>query len=127
MGVYTGQLWFYFGCGDRAGHYLYSQSRSVTYGDRGTLARGLEHFDGVLAPLGETQLYVAAMNRLGGLGYSALAWWDRSVDKRPASNSIIFAPGLTIPAEDLLAQAQQRFPWVFARLPQPVRLLEEAR
>jgi hypothetical protein len=114
--------WFYFGCGDRAGHYLLRQNgnQAFRYGD--DLYKRLGHFDGCLAPNPESELYVAAMNRLGGLNYSALSWWDRSVDKRPASNSIIFAPGLTISPDDMLTEGQQRFPWVFSRLPKPVTL-----
>ena len=44
------------------------------------------------------------------------------MDKRGGCNSIVFAPSLTITADELLAEAQRRFPQVFGRLPQPVVL-----
>ena len=53
---------------------------------------------------------------------TALSFWDYSVDKRGGSNSIIFAPSLTISPEDILSEAQRRFPQVFARLPAGVTL-----
>lgn len=112
--------WYYFGCRDQAGHYLFDQSGQENYGYGPE--RPLGQFDGCLAPQPERDLYVAAVSRLGGVGYTALAWWDRSVDKRPASNSIIFAPGLDGDPAELLAEAERRFPWVFSRLPQPVTL-----
>lgn len=116
--------WYYFGCGDQSGHYLFGQNRwrPPRYGDDAPPERLHGGFDGSLAPHPERELYVAAVSRLGGINMTALAWWDRSVDKRPASNSIIFAPGLTIEPEVMLAEAQRRFPWVFSRLPRPVRL-----
>ena len=44
------------------------------------------------------------------------------MDKRDKSNSIVFAPALTITPDELLAEAQTRFLRVFGRLPQAVRL-----
>lgn len=109
----------YFGCGREAGHYLWDQyGHKITYGPT---PRRL-NLDGVLAPQPEKDLYVASFSRLGGWGLSALSWWDRSVDRRPASNSIIYAPSLTITPEEMLAASKDAFPWVFARLPQELVL-----
>ena len=112
--------WMYFGCGREAGHYIFTASGRKL----------LEHkfdrlghcFDGSLPPQPEEKLYLASFSRLGGWGLSALAWWDRSVDKRGASNSVIFAPSLTISPDEMLTEAQTKFPWVFNRLPQPLEL-----
>jgi hypothetical protein len=116
--------WIYFGCGHGAGHYAFTQARNSLPPPH-PLFRKIERLDGVLPPQPERDalLYWAAFSRLGGLGWTALAWWDRSVDKRPASNSLILAPGLTIEAEQMLEEARLRFPWVFARCPE-VRLLD---
>lgn len=65
--------------------------------------------------------YAAPLSRLGGWNLSALSWWDRSQDTHPGSNSTIFAPGLTITAEEMLTEAQRRFPWVFSRLPETLK------
>lgn len=116
------QDWMYFGCRSSggAGHYL-----SSPRGDAPRQWDRLNTFDGKLAPQPERELYLAALSRLGGWNLSALSWWDRSVDRRGQSNSIIFAPSLDIAPDTMLAEAQRIFPWVFARLPQQVRLQHE--
>lgn len=118
--------WIYFGCRSGVGHYLCNE-RGGSLGRDPRFDR-LNRLDGKLAPQPERndQLYQAALSRLEGFGLSALSWWDRSVDRRSGSNSIIFAPSLDIEPSDMLAEAQKRFPWVFARLPQPVILWRPA-
>jgi hypothetical protein len=113
--------WIYFGCGDQSGHYAFEEGTRYRSSDSSFAA-----FDGTLPPQPERQLYVASFSRLGGWGFSALSWWDRSVDSRPGSNSTILAPSLTIEPDTMLAEAKRRFPWVFDRLPQPIRLLAHA-
>lgn len=79
----------------------------------------MESLDGQLAPQpGPEDEHVAWAWRLTGFTpqpYSALSWWDRTVDKRPGSNVIIFAPGHTVTAEDILNLARRDYrhlPWV---------------
>jgi hypothetical protein len=107
------KLWLYFGCFQEVGHYLWEPGKvspHKIYGSRRF------NFDGMLCP-DDRAPYVAALSRLGGLGYSALAFWDYSVDRRAGSNSIFFAPSLTCSAETIIAGAQQYFPQVWQRLP----------
>jgi len=116
--------WVYFGCGQgSAGHRL-----EMYRGERldGDLRRHLEVCDGFFPPHPEssTLLYQAALTRLPGLGCSVLAWWDRSGDTRPGSNSAIFAPSLTCCAESMIEGAKQRWPWAINRLPKPLELWE---
>jgi hypothetical protein len=106
--------WLYFGCHQRPGHYLFSPGMRSAPRD---LARKLERLDAKLAPQDTTEPYIAVVSRLGGYGCSALSFWDYSVDRRQGSNSIVFAPSLTISPEDLLAGVEQHFPEVRARLP----------
>lgn len=112
--------WLYFGCHQQPGHYLFAEGmrRPSSY----DLNR-LTHLDGCLPPQGDATPYIATISRLEGWGLSALAWWDYSVDKRSGCNSVVFAPSLDIAPAALLAEAMQRFPQVFERLPQPVQLL----
>ena len=113
--------WIYFGCHRGPGHYTFGEGmRSLVqrYG-----SRDFSRFDGMLPPQTDTAPYIATVSRLEGWGMSALAFWDYSVDKRGGCNSVVFAPSLTIAPDELLAEAQTRFPQVFDRLPQPVRLL----
>lgn len=118
--------WFYFGCGQSggAGHYLFPERGEIKdYKD--PLIRRLENtFDGKLAPNPdhENNLYMARVMRIPELGYTSLSWWDRSVDKRGGSNSIVFAPSIDIGRDELLEEAKKKFPWVFKRTPRPVTL-----
>jgi hypothetical protein len=121
--------WYYFGCGNGPGHYLYGEnmssvSLSMRRDDRvlSKLDRGL--FDGLLAPLiSPIKLYQATYNVLEGMGFVAVAWHDQSEDKRAGSNSIIFAPierDILPTFHDVLEGGKIRFPRVFERLPQPL-------
>lgn len=121
----TGALWYYFGCGKHTtGHYLHDR--------HGVKPRGLarvesyleRRFDGVLPPHPERDygLYQATVTVFPGMGYTALAWWDRSADSRPGSNSVIWAPGTDWQPEALVNEARALFPWVFERLPRPLLL-----
>lgn len=85
----------------------------------------LVKFDGQLAPqFAKEILYIAAFSQLDGWGYSALSWWDRTVDDRPGSNSTIFCPATKISPEMILHGAEQpdRFAKVLQRLPKPLTL-----
>ena len=114
--------WLYFGCHREAGHYVFAEGMRSYRPPYGSGARDLSRFDGMLPPQGSSDPYIAAVTRLEGWGMTALAFWDYSVDKRGGCNSVVFAPSLTIAPEELLEQAQARFPQVFRRLPQPVIL-----
>lgn len=109
--------WFYFGCGREAGHHLFKKNKMTA--DHNPLTERLQRLDGDLAPAFNRQLlYHAAFSRLGALGYSAVSWWDHTVDTRTGSNSTIFAPTLFTSKDDILYYAKPMFPWVFSRLPQ---------
>lgn len=110
--------WIYFGCLHGPGHYAFTEGMRSHRWDGRDIAR----FDGILPPQDDAAPYIATVSRLEGWGLSALAFWDYSVDKRGGCNSIVFAPSLTITPDELLAEAQTRFPQVFGRLPQAVRL-----
>ena len=111
--------WFYFGCYERPGHFLFVPGMRTEYTHR--LSRG--GLDGLFCPPEKVGLYIAALSRLGGHGYSVLSFWDRTVDTRPGSNSNFLAPSLTCSPESILAGARMFFPEVYARLP-PISFLE---
>lgn len=122
--------WFYFGCNREAGHYLFTEDgrKAQHYGpqEQRALRDALSHMDGVLPPLSKNKftapLYVASFSMLGGLRYCALSWWDCSVDKRPGSNSTVFAPGTDWESAELLTTAMEKMPWIFSRLPKELVL-----
>ena len=114
--------WLYFGCHREPGHYVFVAGMRHYYPPHGSGKREVSQFDGMLPPQDSTAPYIAAVSRLEGWGLTALAFWDYSVDSRGGCNSVVFAPSLTITPDQLLAEAQTRFPQVFGRLPQAVCL-----
>lgn len=58
-------------------------------------------------------------------GWTAVDFWDRSVDPRPNSHSV-FAKAGTHSFEDMMAWAKAAFPWVFARFTFEVFLGQES-
>lgn len=115
--------WLYFGCHKQLGHYVFSEGMRLLARRYGSM--DFCRFDGMLPYQIDTEPYVATVSRLEGWGMTALAFWDYSVDTRKGCNSVVFAPSLTIEPDELLTEAQKRFPEVFDRLPQPVRLLSK--
>lgn len=55
-------------------------------------------------------------------GWTALAWWDRSVDKRHNSNSVLIAEG-TFTADEMLDMGRRHFPTVMGRFTYDIRVV----
>lgn len=106
---------YYFGCIGQSGHYLFrSEAKRARKTDGRLYHSWMNRLDGVLAPtdLAEKQGPTA---RHEMHGHTVLSFWDRSVDKRGACNSILFIPGVMSFAE-ALEKAREAFPEVFGRL-----------
>lgn len=107
----------YFGCDGQPGHYLWNPGMS----DAGFYSQGRgwphvpwERIDGVLAPQNVGQRHGAsALHHLDG--WTAWAFWDRTVDTRPGCNSIFFAEGTHDEAK-MRELAQEHFPEIWARV-----------
>jgi hypothetical protein len=104
---------FYFGCKDRPGHYLFGEDESIGryHGRSYRDWRGM--VDGIFPPRSTQKQGAAAIHFVHGC--TVLSFWDYSVDSRPGSNSTFFIPGKHN-FDSALAEAQKRFPWVFARM-----------
>jgi hypothetical protein len=115
--------WFYFGCNTTPGHFLFNERMHhvYRYGDSND-AHPLGKFDGALCYPKKLGPYKVAISILGGVDYTAFAFWDYTVDKRPGSNSIFFAPGRVEDVEFIRDEAFKRFPRIATRLP-PLDLL----
>lgn len=112
--------WYYFGCRQRSGHYLFdARGKSPFLPD-------LTFLDGLLCPPDKT-LYRGLVTRIPKLGYTSLAWWDQTVDKRPGSNSIIFSPSLTCSISTIERGLDMYFGWVRKRLPEPLIISDDIR
>lgn len=124
---------FYFGCWDRAGHFFYTETGRTVYDDPTCPWKDFE-VDGCLQPgcfknrfnrwdrAGATQEEGEALIHHRG-GWTALSFWDRSVDKRGGCNSTFFAEG-THDFEAMVQIAKQRFPKIWQRFQFEIRLVE---
>jgi hypothetical protein len=105
---------FYFGCVDRPGHYLFiSDTREVWHKE--------DALPSSIYPKCDTGFCRRDINEKEGAanvayvdGYTILAFWDRSVDKRGKSNSAFIEKG-TFTFEEMIVKAKQEFPKVWAR------------
>ena len=103
----------YFGCIERAGHYLWASSDGVPVRlSRGDYRRDLlSRFDGVLCPTDRTEGVVL---KHFIHGHTAVSFWDSSGDSRPGSSSTFFLKG-DHGYQYTIAAARQAFPEVFER------------
>ena len=106
----------YYGCWDDVGHYLHRVSGMTISLQRveKELPWGY-HVDGGLAPQNSGQIQgQASLHHKDG--WTALSFWDRTVDKRPGSSSTFLAKG-TYDFEAMKKIAQENFPSIWQRFP----------
>lgn len=117
---------FYFGPWDQAGHYLHDQSHRRLWPDNDKIGPWrLGELDGGLQPKDEKQVEgVALLHHLDG--WTALAFWDRTVDHRMASCSVYVATG-THSFEEMVALAQDGFKERWDRMKFEVRQSKDSR
>lgn len=113
----TGPL--YFGCIDQPGHYLWDdQLQKVNMLVRKEMKWLLE-MDGLLPPQHHMQIEGEAMvHHIHGR--TIMAFWDRSVDSRPGSNSLFIVRGIKS-FNEMYRISRETFPSIFARLGFPIR------
>lgn len=120
---------FYFGCHREAGHYLWSSNgrQANVYKDT---PWGRE-IDGALVYGPQHRHYVDPAYQQEGAaklthehGWTAVDFWDRSIDERYGSHSVFVKAG-THSFEDMMGWAKAAFPWVFTRFNFEVFLAEE--
>lgn len=124
---------FYFGCIERSGHFFWSPGpRSDGHAEN---IIPWERVDGILCPgaTGDPDRPTWQMNRPQTQGeaalhhkdgWTALAFWDRSVDERGGCNSALFAEG-THTFKEMTALFQEHFPQVWDRFKFKVQLAVE--
>lgn len=114
---------YYFGAWGGPGHHLWTPDGKTTWSVR----LPWESIDGVLAEdpaladqrrrtpwsLGDQPEGVARLHHRDG--WTALAWWDRSCDRRFGSNSAVIARGEHSAAE-MVELLQRHFPAVWERI-----------
>lgn len=122
---------YYFGCIGRSGHFLWS---AATGGVAAHASRDIEReicavfgaLDGTLCWNWRAGFYSCERDETEGrallthrTGWTAIAFWDRSVDRRGACNSVFLAPG-TLTFNQIARLARHRFPQVWQRFGFPV-------
>ncbi len=124
---------FYFGPWDRPGHFLFDEAGRTQWDSPPNFPwRGGHGIDGVLQPgcvmkrghwqngienEGEALLHYRD-------GWTALSFWDRSVDHRMACNSTYFAEG-TFTFDQMVEMAKTRFAMRWEKMNFDVRLSEQ--
>lgn len=122
---------YYFGPLKESGHHFFRPD--------GYMARGEEvdsipwqdfEVDGKLPPYGDIR-YREPQMELEGVarihfknGWTALSFWDRTIDKRYASSSTYLAEG-TFTFEEIAALAKERFPERWGKMAFEVKLAQE--
>ncbi len=113
---------FYFGCMDRAGHYMHAPLRASQ--DARLKVRDLlrtnpwgTSVDGGLCLGGPQVEGIALLHRRAG--WTAVAFWDRSVDHRGNSCSVFLAEG-EHDFDGVLGLAREFFPKVMGRFSFPI-------
>lgn len=115
----TSERWLYFGYWGEPGHYLWTPDKKRLWNDPEVPWNDL---DGCLCP-GYVNQYKRGPEIPGqGLlhhrdGWTAFAFWDRTGDRRGASNSVLLWNRIAT-FDGLLARARAAFPEIFKRLDQ---------
>lgn len=128
MSIETPLRIFYFGCWGGTGHFLWTRDALSAERVRHPWGVGRRGLDGALAPgfrdprrgeVAPEDQHQGAAALVHRDGWTALAFWDRSVDHRAGSNSVFLAPG-TLTADEMIKLARETFPSVWARFMFPV-------
>lgn len=105
-----------------AGHYLYHPN-GQTHISAKTIQPWGYAIDGKLCPEWDNKRTQSAAQGQGALhhlgGWTALAWWDQTGDRRDGSNSVLLAEGVWT-TEDMLALGREHFPAQMARQTVPI-------
>lgn len=121
-----GKLALYFGCWERAGHYLHLPGGHTLWDKPKDLPWRDEHLDGGLLKNGKRpDVYDGKVVwTCGGKAlWYAFFWWDNSVDRRGASNSGFYVRGFGWPEpQEAFDYACAAFPTVVARQKRPLVL-----
>lgn len=117
---------FYFGCRNHeAGHYLQDASGRGVYEDSLPKDFPVKHHvldAGLLPPYQAREKQVEGLAQLAHIGgWTILAFWDRSVDKRYGCNSAFVFRG-TLTFEETKAKAAAMFPKIWGRFTFEVKL-----
>ncbi len=105
----TEPAFYYFGCEHSPGHFLQSASGKKLYDPVDPWGWKI---DGGLCPPGRQFEGTVALHHKDG--WTAIAFWDRSVDSRGGSNSVFMADQI-LPYDQMIEAAKAKFPAIWSR------------
>jgi hypothetical protein len=112
---------YFFGVKDpeHLGHHLYDRNLHIIYEHPGRNLPGWMYhcLDATLAPPDSQEERIATLSYLAG--WTVLAFWDRSGDKRGQSNAAIVSPGIRT-FEYMVELLRAGFPLIHGRLAGPI-------
>lgn len=100
---------YYYGCADQSGHYMHKPGMITDWKFLDTNPWGFAVDGGLLK--GRKETYVLSHKD----GWTALSFWDNSVDTRPGSNSNFLAEG-DFTENQMREIAWKYFPKISARI-----------
>jgi hypothetical protein len=117
---------YYFGCHQYPGHYMHRVGMSLDWEFLERNPWGTSVDGGLCPGVNEKGEAWRVQNQIEGAatlhhkdGWTALSFWDRSIDKRNACNSAFLAEG-THTFDEMLVIAREHFPTVMARFTFPI-------
>lgn len=120
---------FYFGCMERAGHFMHGRDSGRARAVEPVLVKVFGGIDTKLcwnSPRSRLHDYDPGRDETEGRafvthrdGWTALAFWDRSVDKRGGCNSAFFVKG-TLTFAQIVRVARHHWPKIWSRFTFPV-------
>lgn len=112
---------YYFGCIGGPGHYMHKRGAHSPYDEERTIGAAFGGIDGKLCWNSKPGDYSYNREETEGRaflthksGWTAIAFWDRSVDRRGACNSAFFVRGELTFAQ-MVRVARHQWPQVWAR------------
>lgn len=108
---------FYGGCIGQSGHYLWDIHGHTIYRQDKDIP--WEGWDGPLQPKhtnAEGLAIIHYKREEGGPMWTAISFWDRTVDKRGNSSSNFFADS-HLSFDEMLEDAKEHWPYIFERYP----------
>lgn len=101
---------YYFGCWEQVGHYLRDHTgKNISYSNNDL---PWDQIDGVLCPDDTRKEGIVKIHH--EKGWTAAAFWDNSIDRRPASNSVLLVEDL-IDITEVICEFERTFPQIYKR------------
>lgn len=121
---------YYFGCRDELGHLFWKSSERVFFRVMENISPWGVQIDGKLAPAVRNKRGYIEREEAQGVcalhhkkGWTAIAFWDRSIDDRGASNSVFMVEGI-YDFDAMVEMAKEQYPDIMRRFKFELKLFQ---